>query len=1344
MATALRGGSLEDEPQRDAPIRRHFSRSSFGSNNSTTSASTSSSPSDRHQLESLNKGDTSAATVAEARARGIVEPEADHDPATCLSCTRRNVISVFPRFRKVSTRLLTTLSRGAGSNSSSSSNGGNGTQQKTGSSLCTADSRQRRRDGSIGSSETHPRDLLSSKVYPTHPARAALCLGRLDPEGSRRAGDISADHRPPAVIPLPFIPDQMAKGCSLLKTTSRSAHLRNFRLDIAQQRITWDSRKKKKLAHIDLERIVEIRVGEEALWAVGDESCLPHGTQRLFAIVYYHQMVIKTVCIVAPTNESFREWIDTLTYLVSNRQPVTTLAQHQRWRLISINRQWWESDTTGESATESLKFIEACAASSQSSIMSYDMASELAASSVNLTSSPSNSPMRGSTGRKWFSGGSTSRSSSFTSLVQPPSLGRSNEGIASQRILGEDMVKEVAETLKMDRPQPSIDTLYHDVSLSYMNMPTVISAEFEGTESARMHNQNMHSDDSDDDDDIGELTMAASKAFMHDALDIMDPLRLDIPKNQPFGITLSVFARFLREMQKESVTDAEVRRRFRNFTSHPGQQIMSTYEFEAYLQSADNSLGNLSPSSLNESAKECMNMDLPLNDYFISSSHNTYLAGDQLVGDSTVEGYVHALLRGCRCLELDCWDGRCGEPVVCHGHTFTTRILFEDVIIAISRYAFAVSPYPVVLSFETHCSLPQQARMATILRKHLGDMLVVAPVNGKGETQLPSPNELKHKIIIKNKVLEPRMAISNVNNPVAASTGSSGQPAVVAQLASASSTGKTVSPRTSVAQLKRKVAPELSELIVYCKSFPFEKLDDDAPDPAFNQVTSLSESTSNQLLRQKPVQFARFNKLQMTRVYPGFSRFTSTNFNPIPHWSAGCQMVALNFQTRDRHMQICEAMFQRTLGIGYVLKPKHLRVPESVTVAAVAAKLRDASSELPMSSMSTLGTLKNDKAPESATSTPPSYISLLTSAATKTSANQSSDFPQRTTIHVNIIAAHGLVRGSSVSSGGNSGGIQRRQSIIGGMLDRRPSFASDSSSRRSSRSGGDPTSSPGSLSRQASSIAMFSGDISGFFGGSASPPLPSTPPNGSIIHPSLNAAAAAAAAATSAAGASSISAAAVAKGIAGQPMHGINSRVRVEVEWISESNLGASSASSISSSSSSSNSGAGLGVSGTRGPSGAPSRSGTMPNSPLVGPQVPVQPIGASNLSFPFFGSALSSDATSPLAAVPPAPTPLMHALTSDVQPKKSRYVTKTGVISGSEVRWRNASLFRVINDPDISFVRMSIYDDDTELASTCISIDSLKEGYRYIELGESDKTRLCHPIQLLVNIQMSQLHCLA
>ena len=48
-----------------------------------------------------------------------------------------------------------------------------------------------------------------------------------------------------------------------------------------------------------------------------------------------------------------------------------------------------------------------------------------------------------------------------------------------------------------------------------------------------------------------------------------------------------------------------------------------------------------------------MDMTHPLTDYFVSSSHNTYLVGQQWRGESTVEGYIRVLLAGCRCVESE-------------------------------------------------------------------------------------------------------------------------------------------------------------------------------------------------------------------------------------------------------------------------------------------------------------------------------------------------------------------------------------------------------------------------------------------------------------------------------------------------------------------------------------------------------------------------------------------------------------------------------------------------------------------------------------------------------------------
>lgn len=53
---------------------------------------------------------------------------------------------------------------------------------------------------------------------------------------------------------------------------------------------------------------------------------------------------------------------------------------------------------------------------------------------------------------------------------------------------------------------------------------------------------------------------------------------------------------------------------------------------------------------------------------------------------------VHrAFAQGCRCVELDCWEGPGGEPIIYHGHTLTSKILFRDVVQTVRDHAFTVS-----------------------------------------------------------------------------------------------------------------------------------------------------------------------------------------------------------------------------------------------------------------------------------------------------------------------------------------------------------------------------------------------------------------------------------------------------------------------------------------------------------------------------------------------------------------------------------------------------------------------------------------------------------------------------
>eukprot|EP00064_Thunnus_orientalis_P016312 superscaffoldBa00003203_g16376 len=245
------------------------------------------------------------------------------------------------------------------------------------------------------------------------------------------------------------------------------------------------------------------------------------------------------------------------------------------------------------------------------------------------------------------------------------------------------------------------------------------------------------------------LMFDAQKSII-EQLELSFPLR-NVDRPELCQISLYDFQKFLQMDQKESwASDLSRVREFLMGYMRGGPQpepMLQLDEFLTFLFSKENSVCDprLAPVVSDD-------MKRPLSQYWISSSHNTYLTGDQFSSESSLEAYARCLRMGCRCIELDCWDGPDDLPIIYHGHTLTSKIKFLDVLHTIKEHAFVTSEYPVILSIEDHCSVVQQRNMATHFKKVFGDLLLTKPVDNNAE-ELPSPYQLRRKILIKHKKL---------------------------------------------------------------------------------------------------------------------------------------------------------------------------------------------------------------------------------------------------------------------------------------------------------------------------------------------------------------------------------------------------------------------------------------------------------------------------------------------------------------------------------------------------------------------------------------------------------------
>ncbi|CAE6474034.1 unnamed protein product [Rhizoctonia solani] len=393
-------------------------------------------------------------------------------------------------------------------------------------------------------------------------------------------------------------------------------------------------------------------------------------------------------------------------------------------------------------------------------------------------------------------------------------------------------------------------------------------------------------------------------------------------------------------------------------------------DFSAFLLSADN-------SAFEDKEHD---MTRPLSDYYISSSHNTYLLGHQLVGESTIEGYIRSLGSGCRSVEVDIWDGDY-EPVITHGRTLTGSVSLRHVAQAIAKYAFVASPYPVIISAEMHAGIEQQSMVAQILKEVFGEMLVTRRLDSSTDLEeleyLPSPEQLKGKVLIKFK----NALLSEVEvegEPEETDIGTTDTDSLKADLSRARTIAKRVrssfrsnrrpdpadlsppptpsntlsldpmsaaaptspprkkqraySNRSELERPKLKMSRSLADLLVYTVGVKFRGLNK-KEHYTVEQMFSLSEKTANKLLKENCMGLVKHCRTNLVRVYPNGTRVRSTNYEPARYWAAGIQLVAMNWQTIDLGNIMNQSMFLRNRRAGYLLKPEVLRVKDKELLA---------------------------------------------------------------------------------------------------------------------------------------------------------------------------------------------------------------------------------------------------------------------------------------------------------------------------------------------------------------------------------------------------------------------------
>ncbi|KAJ5710853.1 hypothetical protein N7488_005009 [Penicillium malachiteum] len=395
--------------------------------------------------------------------------------------------------------------------------------------------------------------------------------------------------------------------------------------------------------------------------------------------------------------------------------------------------------------------------------------------------------------------------------------------------------------------------------------------------------------------------------------------------------------------------------------------LASLDAFKAYMRD---------PASCAQGPAKELDTSAPISDYFVSSSHNTYLTGNQLYSDAAASAYTSVLLQGCRSVEIDVWDGEPIDPnetedssessdAEAEGKKSTLKSRIKDTIK--SKFDSEEKAAKVKLEDALH----RKSKSSDAIT---GDQGKEAPVLGEprvlhGHT-LTKGTKFRDicyairdsafvnsdlPVIISFEVhacLEQQQQMVDIINEawkgllveVPSGVDADKLP-TLAQLQRKiliKTKSMPLTPSDEISEAVEeiegsgdaqqkpakpsKVLEALAKLAVYTRAYHFSNFEQpEAKVPG--HVFSLSERSAREAHEKYRDALFAHNRCAMMRIYPYALRVTSSNLDPTFHWRRGAQLVALNWQNVDKGMMLNHGMFDGTQG--WELKPNGYRSSEA-------------------------------------------------------------------------------------------------------------------------------------------------------------------------------------------------------------------------------------------------------------------------------------------------------------------------------------------------------------------------------------------------------------------------------